>query len=444
LTTNGDYYDDDGDDDGHLTPKNRRIRQLNHQGYSLGQISKILKDEGMGISKQAINERLKEMRMDPSNKIQMNFKRTGGIPKEKLRWYRVIARLKSEVAAYTVRMGFKPSVRTMFYQFVDEGIVDADEYGAFNNKATDARLGYLDQEGKLLLPLLPIDCFADDSLKLEENYDDSSPKEMEPPGEIEDPDEYINSRILELKRAPGYYDGEGDTGEDGEVGGRWYNQPEYVEVWQEKNDLMPGFEKILEGVSVNLRGNKGYSSLSFLHESTQDLKKEMQRKGFDVSQIYILYCGDWDPSGENIDDYIQRRLKQLGLVGINFIRVAVTPEQIDEYDLPLLPIEQGKDKKTPNPNMKEFIRLHGEKATHLNAFFTERNFPIFKEILLDAVNEHWDEGIHNEMVDEYDIQADDPPKLSDEELKEASREMYRKITEAFKPGWEKEYDDDDE
>lgn len=71
----------------------------------------------MGISQQAINERLKEMRMDPSNRIQANFKRTGGIPREKLRWYRVIARLKSEVASYTVRMGFKPPVRTMFYQF---------------------------------------------------------------------------------------------------------------------------------------------------------------------------------------------------------------------------------------------------------------------------------------------------------------------------------------
>lgn len=75
--------------------------------------------------------------------------------------------------------------------------MDADEYGAFNNKATDARPGYLDQEGKLLLPLLPVDCFADDSCKLEENYDDSSPKEMEEPGEIENPDEYQlqNSRI---------------------------------------------------------------------------------------------------------------------------------------------------------------------------------------------------------------------------------------------------------
>lgn len=99
---------------------------------------------------------------------------------------------------------------------------------------------------------------------------------------------------------------------------------------------MNGFSKILEEVSANLRGNKGYSSLSFLHQSTQDLKELMQRKGLDVSQIYILYCGDWDPSGENIDDYIQRRLKQLGLVGINFTRVAVTSEQIDGYDLPLL------------------------------------------------------------------------------------------------------------
>ena len=51
----------------------------------------------------------------------------------------------------------------MFYQAVDENIVEGNEYNAFNKAATDARMAYVDQDGELLLPKLPIDCFVDDS-----------------------------------------------------------------------------------------------------------------------------------------------------------------------------------------------------------------------------------------------------------------------------------------
>ena len=88
-------------------------------------------------------------------------------------------------------------------------------------------------------------------------------------------------------------------------------------------------------------------------------------------------------------------------------RVAVTPEQIDQHHLPLLPVEQAPDKKAPNPNMKEFLRRYGYKATHLNSFFTEKNLPAFKKMLVNAVNEHWDEEIYNDMVDEYEVASDD-------------------------------------
>ena len=73
-------------------------------------------------------------------------------------------------------------------------------------------------------------------------------------------------------------------------------------------------------------------------------------------------------------------------MGINFVRVAVTPEQIEAYHFPLLPVEQGADKKAPNPNMKEFVRRYGYKATHLNAFFTKTNLNTFKEV--DNIENH--------------------------------------------------------
>lgn len=91
--------------------------------------------------------------------------------------------------------------------------------------------------------------------------------------------------------------------------------------------------------------------------------------------------------------------------------------------------------------MKEFIRRYGQKATHLNAFFTEANLPTFKKIIVDAINEHWDEDIYNEMVEEYDVEAGEPDELTLEELRDRREEMYDRITESFVPGWHKGYPD---
>jgi hypothetical protein len=229
--------------------------------------------------------------------------------------------------------------------------------------------------------------------------------------------------------------GKGKGGTDGEIGGFWFGQPEYVEVWQEKTDLTDAFNSLLSDLYVRLRSNKGYSSLAFLHQSIEGLKAVIEEKEMKPNDVYILYCGDWDPSGENIDYYIQRRIVQRGLTGIHFVRVAVTPEQIDGYHLPLLPIERKEDKKADNPNMKEFIRRHGLKATHLNAFFTEAKLPEFKRIIVDAVKEHWYQEIYDIMVEVYDVPAPAPDNLTDDELREARKEMYTKITKAFEPGW---------
>lgn len=79
-----------------------------------------------------------------------------------------------------------------------------------------------------------------------------------------------------------------------------------------------------------------------------------------------------------------------------------------------------------------------EKATHLNAFFTPQHFNAFSEMLREAVDEYWDPDIYDEMVEEYDIEADLPDEMDEEQLAEARDQMYIQITKAFKRGWEKD------
>jgi hypothetical protein len=143
--------------------------------------------------------------------------------------------------------------------------------------------------------------------------------------------------------------------------------------------------------------------------------------------------------------------------------VAVTKEQINEYNLPLMPLEEigenidedysdtDADTDTERPRHKkrkgnaltnEFERLNRDengvvKATHLNAFFTRAHFDAFEKIVLDVVDSHWYEEIYDVMKEIYnDIEPENEPKsLTEEELKEKRLEMYRRISRAFAQGW---------
>jgi len=203
-----------------------------------------------------------------------------------------------------------------------------------------------------------------------------------------------------------------------------------------KADLHPAFETILRPLEVNVKSGKGYPSLTFLNECATELKERIEKYGIDPESIHILYCGDLDPSGENIDWYIKKRLKQLGIESIEFRRIAITPEQIEEYNFPLLDIGKKPDKQAANPNLIEFVRRYGYKATHLNAFFTKEHFDTFSEILINIINnEYWDTDIYQEMIDEYDIEADPPDELDDIELEWRRDFMAKRVTKAFKRGW---------
>jgi hypothetical protein len=426
-----------------LTEVDRRILVLNHEGLSMKQISLKLREERITLSKSSVMRHLSELRQDPDNEVQINNECTIPLrPRTQSRWYKVTERLKVALLDYTRLHRAKPSFRTMQYQLIDEKLIKDSEsdHKTFSDATVKARLGWVDSNGELLFPKLDIDCFAeDDSRLVVNNYQDYPPKEPTEPRPIEDPEKHIEPYIRLLKSRVIAYDGIGSPGKRGVLGGRWYGQEVYVEVWEEKNDLLPEFRSILSDKHIKIRANKGYPSLIFLYKCIQELKELIDRTGIDPENIHIKYCGDWDPSGENIDWYIKKRLKQLGIEGIDFQRATVTPEQIEEYNLPLLSIDKKPDKKAPNPNMQEFVRRHGNKATHLNAFFIERHFNAFKQILRDAVDEYWNPDIYQNMVDEYDVEPDDPEELDEEELQNARIRMCIRISKSFLPNWTSEY-----
>ena len=82
---------------------------------------------------------------------------------------------------------------------------------------------------------------------------------------------------------------------------------------------------------VPLMVARGYASLSFLYSAAEAINE------LDVP-AYIYQLGDFDPSGVNAGEKIEETLRELAPdADITFERIAVTPEQIAEWDLPTRP-----------------------------------------------------------------------------------------------------------
>jgi hypothetical protein len=87
-------------------------------------------------------------------------------------------------------------------------------------------------------------------------------------------------------------------------------------------------------------------------------------------------------------------------------------------------IKKDPNKKTPNPNLAEFERLYGDKGTHLNAFMTIKHKDHFKRILDEAIDEHWNKKIYDDIIKEYEGAPEAIDNL------DGVREMMRREIEA--------------
>lgn len=350
--------------------------------------------------------------------------------------------IRDEYLPYYRSRGIIPTLRTVYYRLIADGHINKsdNENDRLSLFSVKARLG---EEG---WPQLPVNCFADDSREVITGYEDYEPIEPGDPTEPEDPDEYINRMIRELKEAPGDYEPEGEDGEPGEAGGYWYNQPEYVAVWEEKAALTQTFKKFIEDRHVDLIVNRGYQSLPFIYENCKDLKPIVDKFGED--HVHILYFGDWDPSGAHIGEKIKEYFTIFGIPSPEkiFQRIAITPEQIEEYDIPFKTFtarkSKGRFRKGENPLQDDFVMMYGDgngetKSADLDGFLAVDD-EAFEEIVQDSIDQYYDQSIYDQMVENYEDVTNEPENVYEKDI----AGMIEKITEAFKPGWDNEYYED--
>ncbi len=129
------------------------------------------------------------------------------------------------------------------------------------------------------------------------------------------------------------------------------------------------------GVSILALG--GYSSQSYVNEISSDVREQGR-------PAVLIYVGDFDPSGEDIQrDFIER-------VGSfdEVRRIALNADQVRQYDLPE---QMGK---TTDSRARGFIERHGKLVqVELDALPPD----VLRALYMAAVMEHWDAAAHDEV-----------------------------------------------
>ncbi|RLI87535.1 MAG: hypothetical protein DRP01_01630 [Archaeoglobales archaeon] len=174
----------------------------------------------------------------------------------------------------------------------------------------------------------------------------------------------------------------------------WAEQPIIPEIWIEKEALSSTIYNWTRDLKVRIRVNRGYSSWTFIYNNVEDLKTTLLRH----DKVVILYLGDLDPSGVDIQRFLEEALEYFGLdrEKVELRRVAVTPEQVEEFDLPPRPEDaETLAKLQRDTRSKSYTYDYIVELDSLVAYVPEE----FRNIVRSAIYDCWDKDIYNKLKD---------------------------------------------
>jgi hypothetical protein len=140
----------------------------------------------------------------------------------------------------------------------------------------------------------------------------------------------------------------------------WETQPQYVEVWVEKDALIGIIEQTARKYDVPCFSCRGYTSQSEMWAAAQRIIGE-SRQG--ERPCTIIHLGDHDPSGIDMTRDIRERLAMFGAESCEMTinRIALNMDQITEYNPPPNPA------KLTDTCAEKYIREFGDTSWELDA-----------------------------------------------------------------------------
>jgi len=155
---------------------------------------------------------------------------------------------------------------------------------------------------------------------------------------------------------------------------RWEGQEYYAELWVEKDALAGVLAPIAREFHVTMMVNRGYSSQSAMFESAKRFAAREKQKPL------LFYLGDHDPSGEDMVRDIEDRLIMFGIFFIEVRKLALTMEQVEEFDPPPNPA------KIKDPRAMEYIRKYGSSSWEVDALPPRTLTEIIQNAFIEVID----------------------------------------------------------
>lgn len=256
-----------------------------------------------------------------------------------------LIRLVNEVIGEYKAQGYELTLRQTYYQLVARGYIP-------NNERSYKNIGSLINDGRLA-GLIDWCAIIDRTRNLRRN------SHWEKPSDVIYSAKY--SYLLD----------------------KWKDQPNYVEVWVEKDALVDVVGQACEPLDVPFFSCRGYTSQSEMWAAAQRFIRQGDR-----DQRIIIHLGDHDPSGIDMTRDIQERLDMFG-ADVFVKRVALTMEQINTYNPPPNPA------KITDSRCGKYIAEFGNESWELDALEPK----VITDLIKDQVETYRDEELYNAVCD---------------------------------------------
>lgn len=166
---------------------------------------------------------------------------------------------------------------------------------------------------------------------------------------------------------------------------RVQSQDKYIEIWIEKDALASVFQKVASPYSISVVVCRGFASVSFLHDFVNRLERHTDK------EPVMLYFGDFDPSGKEMLPAMETTLRdEMNSPYVEFKRIALTPEQIQEHRLPHNPSAL----KRSDTRAQKHIEQYGYLAVELDALRPD----VLIDITTQAIENEIDMALYEEEI----------------------------------------------
>lgn len=172
---------------------------------------------------------------------------------------------------------------------------------------------------------------------------------------------------------------------------KWEGQPNYVEVWVEKDALVDIVGQACIPLDVPHFSCRGYTSQSEMWSAAQRFIRQDDRE-----KRIIIHLGDHDPSGIDMTRGIQERLEMFG-ADVYVKRVALTMNQIQTYNPPPNPA------KITDSRASKYIDQYGNESWELDALEPK----VITNLIKTQVKMYRNDDIYQAVCDREEKEKDE-------------------------------------